>query len=274
MSLHFDLTLASAYRSKSQQIRVMSEHWLGAHLYCPACGCRPVRMFENNRPVGDFYCGQCAEEFELKSKAGQTVGHQIADGAYPAMLARIRADNSPNFFFLSYRPGDYRVQQLILVPKHFIVEQMIVPRPKGLPGRPGYIMCSINLRMLPESGKIVLLHREHWTSPQAVVQQWRNTLFLRDQKIEKRGWLLAVMTCLDRLPGHFSLQQLYACRPQLQQQFPANRHVCEKIRQQLQILRDKGMIQFLGNGHYKKMNDACAKMRPIPRLAASTQFHE
>ena len=31
------------------------------------------------------------------------------------------------------------------------------------------------------------------------------------------------------------------------------KHIKEKIRQQLQVLRDKGLIEFLGNGHYRKV---------------------
>lgn len=32
---------------------------------------------------------------------------------------------------------------------------------------------------------------------------------------------------------------------------PANRHVRDKIRQQLQVLRDLGLLEFLGAGSYK-----------------------
>jgi len=33
--------------------------------------------------------------------------------------------------------------------------------------------------------------------------------------------------------------------------FPNNHHVPEKIRQQLQVLRDAGLVRFLGRGHYE-----------------------
>jgi len=32
---------------------------------------------------------------------------------------------------------------------------------------------------------------------------------------------------------------------------PENRHVRDKIRQQLQVLRDKGLVEFLGRGEYR-----------------------
>lgn len=34
--------------------------------------------------------------------------------------------------------------------------------------------------------------------------------------------------------------------------YPENHHIREKIRQQLQLLRDKGIIEFVGRGRYKK----------------------
>jgi len=38
----------------------------------------------------------------------------------------------------------------------------------------------------------------------------------------------------------------------LQAKHPQNQNVKPKIRQQLQILRDRGFIEFLGNGYYRK----------------------
>jgi type II restriction enzyme len=38
----------------------------------------------------------------------------------------------------------------------------------------------------------------------------------------------------------------------LQKLHPANRHVRDKIRQQLQVLRDLGLIEFLGRGGYRQ----------------------
>jgi len=43
---------------------------------------------------------------------------------------------------------------------------------------------------------------------------------------------------------------VYAYAAQLQELHPANRHVRDKIRQQLQVLRDLGFVEFLGGGRY------------------------
>lgn len=47
---------------------------------------------------------------------------------------------------------------------------------------------------------------------------------------------------------------LYAFETTLALQYPNNHFIKDKIRQQLQFLRDKGMIEFLGRGHYRKVS--------------------
>ena len=39
----------------------------------------------------------------------------------------------------------------------------------------------------------------------------------------------------------------------LQARHPQNNNIRPKIRQQLQVLRDKGVIEFLGRGLYRKI---------------------
>ena len=228
------------YKSASQQVRGMTESWLGQNAYCPNCGRQPITQFENNRPVADFYCQDCAEQFELKSKSGQSAGRSVADGAYQTMIERIQSEQNA-------------VRQLVLIPKHFVTTAMIVPRKQGIPNRPNYIMCSMNIGSLPESGKILLINQGQAIPPETVFKQWRQYLFLRQQKTEKKGWLLAIMKCADRLPEKFSLKQMYEFETELSAQFPENKHIKDKIRQQLQILRDQEKIEILGNGHYRKL---------------------
>ena len=80
-------------------------------------------------------------------------------------------------------------------------------------------------------------------------------MFLEGQAVSARGWLLDVWNCINQLPATFTLNDVYAFEPQLKTKYPGNKHVRDKIRQQLQILRDKNIIQFQGNGRYSKMQD-------------------
>ncbi len=49
----------------------------------------------------------------------------------------------------------------------------------------------------------------------------------------------------------FALDDMYAFERELSKLHPENRHIRDKIRQQLQILRDKGYLRFLSKGSYQ-----------------------
>ena len=70
MELFFDNSLAINYRSATQIARVMTESWVEKNMFCPRCGNLNLKHFENNRPVADFFCPVCNNEYELKSKNG------------------------------------------------------------------------------------------------------------------------------------------------------------------------------------------------------------
>ena len=80
MDLNLPVEIAKDYSSPAQRIRVMTEEWVSRAGFCPSYG-RALSQFGNNKPVADFYCGNCSEEYELKSKHGN-VGKKIVDGAY------------------------------------------------------------------------------------------------------------------------------------------------------------------------------------------------
>lgn len=51
----------------------------------------------------------------------------------------------------------------------------------------------------------------------------------------------------------FKLDALFAtCAPMAAERFPRNRHVRQKLRQQLQRLRDLGLVEFLGKSEYRR----------------------
>lgn len=117
MDLCFNTTLANPYKSASQKIRIMSEAWVAEHMYCPCCGNERIVKLSNNRPVADFFCENCQEIFELKSKNG-LIGKKIADGAYETMIERITSNQTPSLLILQY--ADLCVRNLHFIPKHFL----------------------------------------------------------------------------------------------------------------------------------------------------------
>jgi len=62
------------------------------------------------------------------------------------------------------------------------------------------------------------------------------------------------MKILDLIPyKDFNLQDVYRHEEKLKEKFPHNNFLKDKIRQQLQVLRDKGLLDFKGNGLYRKV---------------------
>jgi type II restriction enzyme len=63
--------------------------------------------------------------------------------------------------------------------------------------------------------------------------------------------LLDIMNCIDALgTKEFSLPELYSFEKDLAERHPNNKHIKDKIRQQLQFLRDKDYLEFVSKGIY------------------------
>ena len=197
----------------------------------------------------------CNQEYELKSSK-LPFKHEVLDGAYSAMMRRIQSNNNPNFFLLKYSLADLSVHDFAVIPRHFFVPSIIRQRRPLAPTarRAGWIGCNISLRSIPEVGKIFLIKNGITVDKKSVLRSWRQTAFLSKSKVETRGWTVEVLLLLDRLPKRFMLAEMYAFEAELQAKFPRNRFVRDKIRQQLQILREQGIIEFLGKGEYRKLS--------------------
>lgn len=254
MNLNFNLSLAEGYKSKSQVARVLTEGWVKENSYCPHCQRSSIIEFENNRAVADFQCPSCNEEFELKSKSGK-LGSTIVDGAYSTMMERIQASNNPNFFFLTYTP-EWTVSNFLIIPKQFFIPEIIVRR-NPLPvtaRRAGWVGCNIDLSQIADYGKVFLVKDSEIVKPYHVAENFKRTLFIREKSSESRGWLLDVMACVDRIPEQtFTLNQVYAFEEELKLKHPNNNFVKDKIRQQLQVMRDNGLLEFVARGQYRKV---------------------
>jgi type II restriction enzyme len=252
MKLGFEET-QSPYSSGSQSARLWTERWVKEWLYCPNCGHSPVSQFPANQPVADFFCTACSEEYELKSQKGK-FGSKVVDGAFRTMMQRMAAHNSPNLFLLNYDLASLSVTNVFVVPKHFFVKEIIQER-KPLAAtarRAGWIGCSILLNQVPSSGKIYFIRNGSVESKSSVLAQWKRTIFLRSENIETRGWLIEVMKCVESIgKNEFEISDIYAFEDQLKSIYPNNRHVREKIRQQLQVLRDREFLDFTSRGVYR-----------------------
>ncbi len=254
MNLFLNLKLAERYSNKSQIVRIVTENWVLDNSYCPRCGDKPLNEFENNRPVADFYCKNCLEEFELKSKRGN-FPNKITYGVFSTMIERINSENNPNFFFLTYFPN-WTIDNFLIIPKQFITEELIIKRPPLSPHarRAGWVGCNINISKLAEAGKVYLIKNSKVIDPEIVKLNFNRTLFLRQKSKDFKGWILDIMRCIDEIKTNvFKLEDVYKFEDKLKLKHPNNKFIKDKIRQQLQFLRDKGIIEFVGRGKYKKV---------------------
>ena len=254
MRLVFDKNLATRYKSASQKARVLTENWVNDSIFCPNCGHLNINQYPNNQPVADFFCSNCKEDYELKSKQNG-IGTKIVDGAYRTMIERLQSKNNPNFFLLNYDLRNLDVLNFLVIPKHFFVPKIIEKRKplSSTARRAGWTGCNILLKNIPQTGKIFFVKNRQVEPKKKVLAEWKKTLFLRDEKeISAKSWLLDIMRCVERLgKSEFVLGDVYGFENELSTLHPDNRYIKDKIRQQLQFLRDKGYLEFVGRGVYK-----------------------
>jgi type II restriction enzyme len=189
------------YVSLTQSARVWTEQWVETWAYCPNCGHTKIDKYPNNRPVADFFCSACDEQFELKSTKSK-FGARVTDGAYASMCRRLADSDNPNLMLLNYESARGSETDFFIVPKHFFVRAMIQPRKPLSPSarRAGWIGCNILLNSVPSAGKIFYVEHGRELPRRFVLEKWRQTAFLRRASSEARGWLMDIMRCIGFAP--------------------------------------------------------------------------
>lgn len=165
------------------------------------------------------------------------------------MIGRVTSNKNPSFFFLSY--SESRVRNLLFVPSCFFTPSA-VERRKALSKnarRAVWVGCNIDISKIPSAGKIRIVSGGNVAArPDVLASVSRaKSLFMED--VGARGWLLDVLGRLESMGGgEFSIGQAYGFCGYLKSMHPRNNFVREKIRQQLQILRDRGFVRFKSRG--------------------------
>ena len=253
MNLHLNTNITTGYKNNSQKTRVMSEYWIAENIYCLCCGNVHIEKLKNNMPVSDVMCRLCGEIFEIKARKGNFT-KKIPDGAYRTMIERITSDTNPSLLLMSYNEN-YMVFNLTFVPKFFLTPEIIEKRPPLASNarRAGWVSCNILYSAIPSQGKIDIINDGVIEDVKDVVNGYALISGLKTSNIAARGWLFDTLNCVNRIGlREFNLNDIYKFVDELSEKHKDNHNIRAKLRQQLQMLRDKGIIEFLGNGHYRR----------------------
>jgi len=105
---------------------------------------------------------------------------------------------------------------------------------------------------LPQEARIYVVYGYEVIPSIDVRNRWHQFSFLKQVSPSSRGWTADVLACVRKLgQDAFTLSDVYGFEGYLSDLHPDNKSVRPKIRQQLQVLRDHGIIKFLGNGRYE-----------------------
>ena len=255
MQLEMDMRVAAAYKSNAQRVRVMSEAWAETNLYCPICPSNRIERCRNNREVIDFTCNSCDSAFQLKGSRLRATKH-VVDGAFASMMRAVTRGAAPNLLLLHYDPARWQVKDLTLIPSFAFTSSCIKKRSALTANarRAGWVGCNILLGNIPTDLRISWIENGVAASPREVRARFRSLSSLANIAPAERGWTLDTLKVIRSIgKQEFSLGDVYRHVAELQALHPNNHHVRDKVRQQLQILRDLGFIQFLGYGTYRTL---------------------
>jgi type II restriction enzyme len=266
MRLEMRPELATGYKSRSQQARVISEAWGLNNLFCPRCDSPTVEGSKTNAQVVDFGCPKCSAQFQLKCQS-HPFSQKVVDSAYEAMRRAIEQRRTPHLLAMEYDLAAWKVNNLTLIPSFALTLSCLEKRkPLSLGARrSGWVGCNILLSMIPPDARIPLVSCGVPARPSTVRQQYALLHPLETLDSDARGWTLDVLNAV-RLLGktEFVLSELYDRADHFQRLHPNNRHVREKIRQQLQRLRDLGLLDFGGRGTYRLKREQLERSRAYP----------
>lgn len=250
MNLAMSTTLASSYKSRAQMARVVTEAWGEVNLFCANCQSPLLDPAKANTKAYDYSCPECGQFFQLKSKSS-AFGNRIIDAALAPMLRAIAEDRTPNLFALHYERASWSVKNLILIP-HFAFSASAIEARKPLgpqARRAGWVGCIIVLDKIPPDARIPLVKDGVVVNPVSVRQNFLRLRQIQQIPVKERGWLLDVLRIVRSLgKTEFTNNDVYQFVPELQKLHPQNRHIRDKIRQQLQFLRDRAFVTQVERG--------------------------
>lgn len=252
MLLTCDISAARGYTSQAQISRVLSEAWFCENGYCLSCDNDTLSQMPANTKAADFACGVCEAQYELKTFRSMP-RRTLVDGAYCALISRIESGWAPTLVLLE-RNSRWEIQGLTAI-HHLFLTPSVVERRKPLSPsarRAGWVGCNIRLDLMGSDAQVKVIDRGvplEWESVRESFQRFES---LKEISPESRGWATLTLAVVRSLGcREFSLNDVYEREQTFADSYPKNSNIRAKVRQQLQVLRDLGCVQFRGHGHYR-----------------------
>jgi type II restriction enzyme len=155
---------------------------------------------------------------------------------------------------LQYKLPELVVENVLLIPRFALSLSVLEKRNPLSPKaeRAGWVGCNFLLDRIPPVAQISVIQNRRQVPPSQVRRAYEKVRPLEELNVQRRGWTLDVLNVLRSLDRkQFTLSDVYAHTDELAKLHPKNAHVRDKIRQQLQVLRDLGLLEFLGSGSYR-----------------------
>lgn len=168
------------------------------------------------------------------------------------MMKAVKSDTTPNLLVMQYS-ADWQVSNLLLVPAFFFSASSVEKRkPLSLTARrAGWVGCNILLSAIAPEGKLRLVSNGSVVNADLVRRQYQQVRPISQIGASSRGWTLDVLTVISQFGNRpFELSEVYGFEAQFAELHPKNTRIRDKIRQQLQVLRDLNLVRFLDRGKY------------------------
>jgi len=169
------------------------------------------------------------------------------------MMRRVTSGKAATLCLLE-RTEDWCIRSLTAIHSSFLLPICIEQRPPLGPTarRAGWVGCNIRLDRIASDGEIGVITNGIETPVNDVRTRFQRFLPLVGKSANQRGWTLLTLQMVRKLnKNSFNLREMYAMEEEFAKAYPENQHVRDKIRQQLQILRDLGVLRFEKPGEYR-----------------------
>lgn len=208
-----------------------------------------------NTKVYDFTCPICDQQYQLKA-VSKKIGKKLVGSEYYTFVKAIENNCVPNFIIMEYSLNNnlIRPQEILFIPRVFITKETIEKRNplSETARRAGWTGYNLLFDEIPSYGKLLIANNYGIISKTKILNETRKITSLYNIDSQKSKWKMEILKIIDQLDSKFELQDVYQYSRKLEMLFPDNNHVKDKIRQQLQFIRDDGIIVFLSAGKYEK----------------------